>query len=290
VSKPFNKDVAVLAKKIYELSTLTPEALEARKWEALVLLTAAYSSATPDGIARANANKEARWGAKIREEGLLSAFHPKWHLRTDDGKPPAAQIALASALENPKRDLRARLAALQFVAPDERAPLDDVVRAFVADAFAGAKGDARNEYVDVMRTRSAQWWKEPWLTVLPYDGNLPPVTILVENQGSTHDGGIYDDPADDTEYEKWRNGITSWNVDFLRDNPLAQLYRTVETVATTAVETAGAVASGANEAAKGVARILKWAPYVAAGVGVIGLTAVVLAAAHARPDRSKAAS
>jgi hypoxanthine phosphoribosyltransferase len=66
--------------------------------------------------------------------------------------------------------------------------------------------------------------------------------------------------------------------------------RTVETVATTAVETAGAVASGANEAAKGVARILKWAPYVAAGVGVIGLTAVVLAAAHARPDRSKAAS
>jgi hypothetical protein len=25
-------------------------------------------------------------------------LHPKWHLRTDDGKPPAARFALQSAL------------------------------------------------------------------------------------------------------------------------------------------------------------------------------------------------
>jgi hypothetical protein len=283
MSQPFNRDVAVLAKKVYELSTLSLDALEARKWEALVLVMAAYGSATPEGVAKANADKEARWGDKIREEGLLSALHPKWHLRTDDGKPPAAHVALVSALTNPNRDLRARLSALQFVAESERGALDDLVRALVVDALKGAKGDARNEFVDVMRGRSTTWWKQPWLAVLPHDGQLPPVSMLIENQGATHDGGIYDDPADDTVLETWRNNINTWNVDFLRDNPLAVLYSKVDAIATTAVETAGAVASGANEAAKGLATVLKWAPYVAAGVGVIALTAVVVAAVGSRP-------
>ncbi len=282
MSEPFNRDVAVLAKKVYELSILSPDALEARKWEALVLLMAAYASATPEGVAKANADKEARWGDKIRAEGLLSALHPKWHLRTDDGKPPAAHAALVSALTNTNRDLRARLAALQFTAENERATLDDLVRAFVVDALKGAKGDARDEFVDVVRGRSKTWWKEPWLAVLPYDGNQPPVSMLIENQGATHDGGFYDDPADDTVLETWRNSIKSWNVDFLRDNPLAVLYSKVDSVATTAVETAGAVATGANEAVKGLATVLKWAPYVAAGVSAIALTGVVLAAVKAR--------
>jgi hypothetical protein len=239
---------------------------------------AAYGSATPEGVAKANADKEARWGDKIRADGVLSALHPKWLLRTDDGKPPAAHAALVSALTNPNRDLRTRLSALQFVAESERATLDDLVRAFVVDALKGAKGDARNEFVDVMRARSKTWWKEPWLAVLPHDGAFPPVSMLVENQGATHDGGIYDDPADDTMLETWRNSINTWNVDFLRDNPLAVLYSKVDSIATTAVETAGAVATGASEAAKGLATVLKWAPYVAAGVGVIALTSVILAA------------
>ena len=253
MSEPFNRDVAVLAKKVYELSILSPDALEARKWEAFILLMAAYASATPEGVAKANADKEARWGDKIRAEGLLSALHPKWHLRTDDGKPPAAHAALVSALTNTNRDLRARLSALQFTAENERATLDDLVRAFVVDALKGAKGDARDEFVDVMRGRSKTWWKEPWLAVLPYDGNQPPVSMLIENQGATHDGGFYDDPADDTVLETWRNSIKIWNVDFLRDNPLAVLYSKVDSIATTAVETAGAVATGANEAVKGLA-------------------------------------
>ncbi len=282
MSEPFNRDVAVLAKKVYELSILSPDALEARKWEAFILLMAAYASATPEGVAKANADKEARWGDKIRAEGLISALHPKWHLRTDDGKPPAAHAALVSALTNTNRDLRARLSALQFTAENERAPLDDLVRAFVVDALKGAKGDARNEFVDVMRGRSKTWWKEPWLAVLPFDGNQPPVSMLIENQGATHDGGFYDDPADDTVFETWRNSIKSWNVDFLRDNPLAVLYSNVDSIATTAVETAGAVATGVNEAVKGLATVLKWAPYVAAGVGAIALTGIVLAAAKAQ--------
>jgi hypothetical protein len=64
----------------------------------------------------------------------------------------------------------------------------------------------------------------------------------------------------------------------LRDNPLPVLYSKVDSIATTAVETAGAVATGANEAVKGLATVLKWVPYVAAGVGAIALTGVVLAA------------
>ena len=277
---PNNKDIAVLAKKVYELSALTPEQLDDRKWEALLFLNAVYSSATPDGVAKANAAREARFGDAIRKEGLLSALHPKWHLRSDDGKPPVIQIALESALDNPNRDLRTRLQALQFIAPSDREPLTDLARALVSEAFNGAKGDARNEYLDVMRARSATWFREPWLIVLPYEHEPPGVLILIDNQGSTHDGGIYDDPSNDTEWEKvkfgWADAIRTWDINFLRDNPLAQFYLGAEAAASKAAETAGDIASGANEAARGLATLLKWAPYAAAGIAVVGLTAAVL--------------
>lgn len=281
---PNNMDIAVLAKKVYELTTLSPQQLEERKWQALLILNAVYSSATPDGVAKANADKEARWGDAIRKEGIMSALHPKWHLRTDDGKPPVVKLALESALDNPFRDFRTRLQALQFIAPEDREPLTDVVRAFEADVYAGAKGDAREQFITTMRSISKEWFKDPWLTVLPYDGNPPPISIMIENQGETHDGGWHDDPSDDTEEEKikfaWDDAIRTWDVSFLRDNPLSQLYLTVESAASTAVETAGDVASGANEAAKGIAVILKWAPYVAAGIVVLGLTTASLVVAR----------
>ena len=277
-----NKDIAVLAKKVYELSVLPAPVLDARKWEALLILNAVYSSATPEGIDKANADKEARWGDAIRQEGLLSRMHPKWHLRTDDGKPPAARFALESALSNNARDLRARLATLQFIAPADRPPLEELARALISDAFNGATGEARNKYLDLARTRGPNWFREPWPLVLPLDGGLPPVMLLIDNQGATHDGGIYDDPDDDTVWDRlsWANAVRTWNVDFLRDNPLAKLYTTTETIAGQVVETAGQVAEGANDAAKGVATLLKWAPYVLAGIGAIGATAVVLAVAR----------
>ena len=278
-----NKDIAVLAKKIYELSVLPPAELESQKWQALLILNAVYSSATPEGVAAASADRVARWGAQISAEGILSALHPKWHLRTDDGKPPVAKIALESALTNPHRDLRTRLAALQFIPPEERGPLDDLVRALAADAFSGATGDARNKYLDVMRKLSTTWFKQPWLTVLPREDDLPPLSILIENQGTTNDGGIYDaDPTDDN-LLGWEHAIRTWNVDFLRDNPLAKLYVNVESAASTAAQTAGAVAGSANEAVKGIGLILKWAPFALAGIGVVGLTALALAAADRSP-------
>ncbi len=278
-----NKDIAVLAKKVYELSVLPPTELESQKWQALLILNAVYSSATPEGVAAATADRVARWGAQISAEGILSALHPKWHLRTDDGKPPVARIALESALTNPHRDLRTRLAALQFIPPEERGPLDDLVRALAADAFSGATGDARNKYLDVMRKLSTTWFKQPWLTVLPREDDLPPLSILIENQGTTNDGGIYDaDPTDDN-LLGWEHAIRTWNVDFLRDNPLAKLYVNVESAASAAAQTAGAVAGSANEAVKGIGLILKWAPFALAGIGVVGLTALALAAADRSP-------
>ena len=278
-----NKDIAVLAKKVYELSVLPPTELESQKWQALLILNAVYSSATPEGVAAASADRVARWGAQISAEGILSALHPKWHLRTDDGKPPVARIALESALTNPHRDLRTRLAALQFIPPEERGPLDDLVRALAADAFSGATGDARNKYLDVMRKLSTTWFKQPWLTVLPREDDLPPLSFLIENQGTTNDGGIYDaDPTDDN-LLGWEHAIRTWNVDFLRDNPLAKLYVNVESAASAAAQTAGAVAGSANEAVKGIGLILKWAPFALAGIGVVGLTALVLAAGDRSP-------
>ena len=275
-----NKDIAILAKKIVELSALPVSEIEARKWEALLILNAVYSSATKEGIAQANADKEARWGNKIREEGILYMLHPKWHLRTDDGKPPAARFALQSALTNPHRDLRSRLAALMLIPDSNRGPLTDLVRALNADAWDGALTDARLEYTDVLRSIDKHWTKNPWLTVLPHEGS-PPILILIDNQGVINDGSIFDkDPTDDPLLAAaWDNAIRTWDIDFLRDNPLAVLFTKVESGASKIVDTAGDVADGAQQAAKSLAKILAWAPYVVAGIGTLGLATLVLTAA-----------
>ncbi|MFY0539487.1 hypothetical protein [Nannocystis pusilla] len=81
------------------------------------------------------------------------------------------KLALESALDNPFRDFRARLQALQFIAPEDRELLTDIVRAFEADVYTGAKGDAREQFITTMRSISKEWFKDPWLTVLSYDGN-----------------------------------------------------------------------------------------------------------------------
>ena len=272
---PDNKDIAVLAKKVYELSTISVADLDARKWEALLILNAVYSSSTPDGVAKANADKEARWGNQIRDAGLLSALHPKWHLRTEDGKPPAARFALASALDNPRRDLRTRLAALMLIPAADREPLTDLARALAADAWDGALSEPRLQFGATMRGISKRWTSEPWKTIELHEGSAP-ILILIDGQGVINDGSMWDkDPTDDPLSAKWDHAIQTWDIDFLRDNPLAQLFTTVETAA----ETAGELAKGANEAAKGIAKILAWMPYILAGIGAVGATAIVVAAA-----------
>jgi hypothetical protein len=102
-----NKDIAVLAKKVYELSVLPVEALDARKWEALLILNAVYSSATPEGIDKANADKAARWGAAIEQEGLLSRMHPKvapaHRRRQAAGRPPSPSSRPSRTRPGPSR-------------------------------------------------------------------------------------------------------------------------------------------------------------------------------------------
>lgn len=280
-----NKDVAVLGKKIYELSALSLGELEKMKWEALVLLTAVYGAATSAGIAGSNKERETRWSGKIKAEGLLSQLDPKWHLRTDDGKPPAVLPALVSAIDNPNRDMNSRLGVLLAVPESDREPLTDLVRSLSADAWTRAMGDARNKYVDVLRKVDPYWSKKPWLTVLPSKENngYPPISILIDNPGETHDGGIYDNSEDDTVLEEWSNGIRTWNVDFLRDNSLAQLYTGASGITDDVLSGAGEVLSGAKDAAKTLAQIVRWAPVVLSGVGICVVLAYVGTRGHGSP-------
>ncbi len=134
-----------------------------------------------------------------------------------------------------------------------------------------------------MRGLSTTWFKQPWLTVLPREGDLPPLSILIENQGTTNDGGIYDaDPSDDN-LLGWEHAIRTWNAHSVGKPPLAHPPVMAERAAIPSAETAAAVAGGANEATRGIALILKWAPFALAGIGVVGLTALVLAAADRPP-------
>jgi hypothetical protein len=100
---------------------------------------------------------------------------------------------------------------------------------------------------------------------------------LIDNQGVINDGSMWDlDPSDDPLLATaWDNAIRTWDIDFLRDNPLAQAYLKLNDATNTVIETAGTVASGANEGLKGLATILKWAPYYA--VGLAGVVVVIWA-------------
>ncbi len=219
-----NRDIAILAERIEEFSRLSPEDIEAKKMEAAAVVAAAFAASTTAGVAASAAERDSRWKAKM--SGPLAIFNPVWYLRTDDGKPPAIRPALLAGLDRTDRTLNERLSGLLSVPPADRPALDDMVRSLSADAWARATGSAREKYVDVLRSIDPYWSSKPWLLILPSPKNndFPPISILIDNPGSTHDGGLHDDPADDTELQKWRDGIRTWNVDFLRDNPLALAY------------------------------------------------------------------
>jgi hypothetical protein len=134
-----------------------------------------------------------------------------------------------------------------LIPESDRGPLTDLVRALNADAWDGALTDARLKYGDVLRGIDKYWTKNPWLTVLPHEGS-PPISILIDNQGVINDGSMWDkDPTDDPLLAAaWDNAIRTWDIDFLRDNPLAVLFTKVESAASNIVDTAGDVADGAQ--------------------------------------------
>ena len=268
-----NQDIAVLAKRVVVYSELSAAELEARAWEAMLFVGSIYSSATPAGVLAAKADMDARWGAAMTKEGPLAVFNARWHLRIDDGKPPAVAKALVSALDNPARTLSARLAALSAIPEDERGALTDLVRALSADAFSGATGEAKNRYVDVMRELSPTWSSQPWLTILPREHEGPPLQILLDDQGvGANDGSVFDKIAVDDPL--WVNAVRHWDVDFLRDNPLAVAFQGASDVAEVVVDTGAGVVQGLGDVGRTLATVIKYAPYVLGGLAVASIVTV----------------
>lgn len=285
-----NEDIRALAKLAYELAQLSGPEQAARKWEAVVICGQIIAAATPAGRVAAQAALEARWGDKIRAQGLAAITDPWWYLRADDGKPPVIAGLIESALSNPDRPLPSVLRSFAAVEPDKRAALTEQVRSFLARAFEGARGDARMRYVDVMRSRPEfNWPRDPWAAVLPYAQNDPPAQILVDNQGKVHDGGMFDDPDDDTTWEKVKfgvqDGVSAWGPVLLKYNPPALFYQGV----------AAAAETGVTAAKKPLEEAARFGKMLITGAAVTGAAAVLLfvynrsrapVAAPSSPDRT----
>jgi hypothetical protein len=273
-----NQDIAVLAKKAVEYSALTRTQLESRKWEAMLLVGNIYGSASEAGVLLAKKDIEARFPKELAAAGQFALLDPYWHLRVDDGKPPAVQRALVSALENPSRTLATRLQSLRQVPEKERPPLTDLVRALSADAFSGATGIAQEQYLSALQRLDKNWTKNPWLMVQDQSATEgPALQILIDSQGqadSLNNGGIFDKNKEDDLF--WTAAVRDWDVDFLRDNPLAQAYVATDKATQAVIDTGAAVVGGAADAARGFAKVVAWAPYVLGAFAVAGVAAVVV--------------
>jgi len=266
-----HEDIKALAKQAYELAQLPEPERAARKWEAVAVCGQIVSAATPAGLTAAQTALEARWGAQIRAQGLAALIDPWWYLRADDGQPPVIAGLIESAMTNPNRPLASVLRSFAAVEPDKREAITEQVRAFLGRAFAGALGEARLRYVDVMRSRPEfNWPRDPWAAVLPYVQNDPPAQILVDHQGEDHDGGMFDDPDDDTAWEKLKFGVQeaawAWGPMLLQYNPPALFYQGV----------AGAAEAGAEAVRKPLAEAARFGKYLITGAAVTGAAAVLL--------------
>lgn len=289
----FNSEVAALAKLASQYAALSPEAFAAKQWEALFLLNAALNGATEAGRAATSAELSKRWETEWKKEGIqgLGSLNPKWSFRTTDGEPPVIRIALDSALRNASRSLTSRVQLLQSIPPERRQEFTELVRVLYGDVaeFAGAANfDFIKKMKEISRaTRQDDNWSslDPWLMVLPHKGEPAPIEILLRHQvGKRADEEpTPEELALQARQGSWAHAIKTWDVTFLRDNPFSQLYRGV-------TETAKDVADGANDAAKNLAKVLAWAPYVAAGIGVLGLSTFAVAVARSKAKNLAAAS
>jgi hypothetical protein len=106
--------------------------------------------------------------------------------------------------------------------------------------------------------------------VLPYPQNDPPAQILVDNQGQTHDGGMFDEPDDDTAWEKVKFGVqdavSAWGPTLLQYNPPALFYQGV----------AGAAEAGAEAVKEPLREAVKFGKYLITGAAVTGAAALLL--------------
>jgi hypothetical protein len=103
-----------------------------------------------------------------------------------------------------------------------------------------------------MRRIDKTWTKNPWMTVFPARRSAAapahPDRQPGRHQRRQHVGL---DPSDDPRARTaWDNAIRTWDIDFLRDNPLAQFYLKADDVASGAVDAATTAAGTAAEVAK----------------------------------------
>jgi hypothetical protein len=177
-----NKDIAVLAKKVYELSVLPVRSSTPASGRRCSSSTRSTARRPPRASTRPTPTRSARWGAAIRRRAFSPACTPSGTCAptTASRRPPATPSSRPS--QTRARDLRARLATLQFIAPADRPPLEDLARALISDAFNGAKGEAREQYLDAARSRGPTGFASPGRSC-SREGGPPPVMILIDNQG-----------------------------------------------------------------------------------------------------------
>jgi hypothetical protein len=124
----------------------------------------------------------------------------------------------------------------------------------------------RDEFIALMRSRpELKWPHDPWACVLPLDGKPPPIQNVVDNPGEDHDGGWYDDPSNNTTWEKlkfgWADAILRWDGEILLTNPAAQFF-----------VAAGQAAEVVKDTIDNTRTIVKYLPYVPVVlVGTVGL-------------------
>lgn len=308
-SQVYTSEIAALGSLIVELAELPPEKFAERKWEALFLVNALLGAALPEGIAKAKAELYARWEAAWKQEGLLGGgwLNPKWWFRMSDGKPPVIRTVALSALKNPHVSMTARVQLIQSIPKDKRTPtLAGAARQVyvgVSDCAGGFNLDALAIVRARFKARGLPWnpgddasiWE-----LFDSDGAEPaPIWLLVNHQVGH---SFVDDGLSESEkqriaahrfamvkakiesgrsFELLFDGWTPENSILVRVGQAeVQAATATKEFLATAFETAKDVAGGASEAAKDIAKILAWAPYVAAGVGVLGLTTFVITVAR----------
>lgn len=273
----FHAEVLALAKLVDELSLLPPDKFEARKWEALFLVGSLFNASTPAAQAQAKADLKARWETTWKQEGglgnlLAPELNAKWWFKTSDGKPPALQPLLESALVNPSRSPASRVQLLQSI-PKERRPEFEPLARLVYSDLANNAGPYNMDFIVALKAIVKQRFNHddvakvsPWVYYDPYNGQPAPMEILVKNQV-----GYSEQDVGQSEWEKkrleeipfWKNAIADWNVTWLRDNPLSAFYLGV-------AEGAGKVVKGVDDFIESSANTLGYIPYIALGLAILG--------------------
>jgi hypothetical protein len=292
-----NEDIKGLIHQAYVYSQLPKAEWPKNYVPAGIVVGRLIDQAKPEDVQKARDELVARWDKEMKaaacqpaDSALVCAqkvlsilFSPWWWLRSDDGKKPVIRIVAESAMLNPNRPLASILAGFAAVKPEDRAAVTDAVRAFLSRAWEGALGPARLQFVDAMRVKVppkklpngtwSGWWHEPWAAVLPSGNQDAPAKILVANQGKTKDGGMFDDPSDDTAWEKVKfyvqDSVREWDPSILKNNPAAQFYSWAEEKAEAAKDIVKKAAEGAGGFLKNIGLVIGGVIGVAVAGGAV---------------------